>query len=711
MQCPDCGSANPDVAQFCFRCGRPLPGGDYATKERSHSFAIQPSEHVRQLALVSTILPHTNRHSAEHYRWSLVVTAIITVVFTLSGLLPAAIIAGAFLVPIVYLVYLRDANLWQDEPVPVLLAVFLFTGILSVLISLTFFVWVFKDQFVSLAVSSGQRGGFTDLAVGGFLIFSVLLPVVATIAMQVGPVWLATRAAFDDMIDGFTFGVAAGTAYAAFETAIAFGSVFAAGKLQTMDNLGTWLVVILNLMIVKSIIYGTATGIAVGAFSGKGEGYSGFKPSYYSNLSLAAGANVLYWVGIRLLNYTSFGQALGLLWGVVIAVALLLRARTILHDALLESALEAAVANQRPAGATTDGGRCPDCGMPLLADALFCSACGGSVRATSVTGRRLIRQPLGPGREPVTVARYHPSHADAEWEERMFSLSKTATIALIGLIVAAVAGVGLLTGALYGRHRLPLTTVDPTSAGATPTAALAGPSRGAISGLSIARSDASGAPVLTGGALRGGFLAAGGRLAQIQPSPISPTPGFGPSPSESPGFSPSPSLSPSPGEAPGQVLQFANGALMVPVPEGWEVLGADDRQALLRDGSGDFVFLEVFAGNPAGDASASLAKVWDQAIRQDTHYSQLTLGTPRALAPFGSVTTRAVSAYQGLYTDDQGTYEFFGNFWLGIRQDGLGLLMTEETSPPSAWEGNVQNWAPLYVQAWQNYGGAPLPTS
>ena len=36
-------------------------------------------------------------------------------IFSLAGILPAAIVSAAFLVPLVYLVYLYDVNLWEDE--------------------------------------------------------------------------------------------------------------------------------------------------------------------------------------------------------------------------------------------------------------------------------------------------------------------------------------------------------------------------------------------------------------------------------------------------------------------------------------------------------------------------------------------------------------------------------------------------------------------
>lgn len=393
VACPRCGSDNPGVASFCYRCGQALRHADRSRSGRGGSYAVQPSEGVAQLALISTIMPHSTRRVADNYRWALLLGGGLVVLLTLLGLISAAILAAAFLVPATYLLYIYDVNLWEDTPAPAVAVLFLFTGVLSFVVSLLLFHVLFKNQFLRLLAASGPGGGFGDLPIGSLLVFAVALPLVAEVAKNAGPVILARRPAFDDMIDGFTFGVASGTAYAAFETVVAFGAVFAGPVVQTGSTL-TWLVVILNLMVVKSLVYGSATGIAVAAFSGRGEGYDGFTPSYAAHLALAVGANVAYWLGVRLLAYAPFGQALGLVWGLVVASVLLLRVRFMLQAALLEAAVEAAADERRPVAATTDGGFCPECEFALLPDSLFCIACGASVRATSTAGRRTIRQPL-----------------------------------------------------------------------------------------------------------------------------------------------------------------------------------------------------------------------------------------------------------------------------------------------------------------------------
>jgi hypothetical protein len=231
-----------------------------------------------------------------------------------------------------------------------------------------------------------------SLPIGPFLLFVLVLPIVAEIAMNVGPVLLARRPQFDDMIDALTFGVAAGTTYAAAETIVAYRSVFS-GQLHTTQGLGNWIPVILSLMIVKSLIYGTVTGLALTAFSGRGEGYDGFTARYARAFGLAVLTLVVYWAGIRLLAYVDYGVWLGLIWGLVVLTILVVRIRVVLHAALLETALEDAAASRRGSAAVSDGGWCPDCEMPLLPDALFCVACGQSVRATSQQVRRQLREP------------------------------------------------------------------------------------------------------------------------------------------------------------------------------------------------------------------------------------------------------------------------------------------------------------------------------
>jgi hypothetical protein len=398
VACPTCRSDNPEVASYCHRCGTSLRAGD---AKRAASYAVQSAEGVTQFAVISTVMPHTSRRSADNYRWAMIISGVLILGATALGLLPIAIAAAAFLVPLAYLVYIDDVNLWEEAPTAVVVGLFLATGALAVLVSLFFFDWVFEAQWASFAGGGRARGGIGSLSFPALLIFGVLLPVVAEVAKNVFAVLLAARPQFDDMIDGLTFGVAAGTAYAAFETVVVYWSVFTAEEFRTTEGIGTWLVVVVNVMVVKSLIYGTATGIAVASFSGKGEGYDGFTPAYFANFGLAVVANILYWVGVRLTAFLPFGNLLGLVWGFIILVALVIKIRMMLQVALLEAAVEAAAKGDGSDDrrSTFEETYCPECENLLLTNASFCIICGTSVRASS----RQAHTAMGIGPSPTAA--------------------------------------------------------------------------------------------------------------------------------------------------------------------------------------------------------------------------------------------------------------------------------------------------------------------
>ena len=49
-------------------------GGD---AKRPASYAVQSAEGVTQFALISTIMPHTSRRSADNYRWAMIISAVL----------------------------------------------------------------------------------------------------------------------------------------------------------------------------------------------------------------------------------------------------------------------------------------------------------------------------------------------------------------------------------------------------------------------------------------------------------------------------------------------------------------------------------------------------------------------------------------------------------------------------------------------------------
>lgn len=414
MTCERCSTENLDIALYCSRCGDGLRG-----RKTRGGYAVQAGESVRQMAVISTIMPHSNHRTGDHYRWAILVGGVLVLAAAALGLIPLALAAAAFLIPLAYIVYMYNINLWQDAPAKVMLLLYVGTGLLAALVSLAFYHWVFGGQFaeMTLHAATGEVG---DVPLVPLLIFAVVLPIITEIVKNLGPVVLARMPQFDDMIDGLTFGVAAGASYAAFETIIAFSSVFTSGDFRVENGIATWIVVILNLMVVKTLIYGTATGLAMAAFSGKGIGYDGFTPAYFKNFGIAVGAGIVYWVGVQLLAYAPYGNLLGLILGLVILAFLIVRIRVVMQAALLEAALEDASSRLSDVDA-----ECPECENPVLAGAAFCVACGTNVRATAPAVRTTM-------------------HADQSTDDQRVQRAEGSAVSVVAMVaVGAVAAAAI----------------------------------------------------------------------------------------------------------------------------------------------------------------------------------------------------------------------------------------------------------------------------
>ncbi|MEO7587468.1 MAG: zinc-ribbon domain-containing protein [Arachnia sp.] len=382
MDCPRCGAKLPDVAHFCHHCGQDMtrPG-----EARRKSFAVKPDEAVASFALVSTIMPRGVGEKPQTYRLALLIALAAALVAAIFGALPIAVLIAAFAIPIVYIVYLYDVNLWEDEPVPVTVLAFLLTGGLAAV-----FLVILKSLGLLAApvpvIDMGGGVSMGGVSLGPLLGALLIVPIVGELIRQVGPVVLASRPKFDDLMDGLTFGIVAGVAYSAADTLVRHWPALTGGFIGINDP-GIWASLVFLEGFVKPLLIGTATGIACAEFSGLGKGYDGFTRRYARGLVEAIGANILYSGGIYflgLLEDPTLRVMLQVVWGLLIVAVLVIRVRNVLHHGLMEGALEASARGGvgQEAGVGADGplGFCSRCEMPLIANARFCTACGTTVR-------------------------------------------------------------------------------------------------------------------------------------------------------------------------------------------------------------------------------------------------------------------------------------------------------------------------------------------
>lgn len=382
--CARCRTARPAAARYCHRCGhdhldpQPLTDRHLVRDERRSAFVVRPAERVRSFHPATALLPRSNGTGTRAYQWATVIGLAIALLGVVAGRLPFALVAAALAVPIVFTLYLYDVDQWDDRPVPVAAGCIAAAGGFGAAAS-----WVIDHALLGAADKVGLARLSSDAVVPRELVvFGVVAPLVALVLALVVPLALATRPRFDDMIDGLTFGAVSGAAYAAGETLTMHrGLVHAPGGRGDAER---WLAIVANAAIVKPLVYAAALAIAAAGFSGSGPGYEGLGRRFFAGVAVAASAMVAYGTGVGAGGEIDgpVGAVLGLCWGMVVAAVLIVVLRIRLHVGVLEAALEAA--RGRPNRHEVRGGaHCGECDLPLAALALFCGACGTSVRATS----------------------------------------------------------------------------------------------------------------------------------------------------------------------------------------------------------------------------------------------------------------------------------------------------------------------------------------
>jgi hypothetical protein len=383
MTCTRCDTVPPDGAAFCHSCGTHLDRTDWRagsggprghSSARRHAFAAHPGEPVVSFDIVSSLMPLASGTAPRTYRIALLVGVAITTLFAVVGWLPSAFVAAALVVPVVYLVYLYDVNEWEDEPIPVVLGSILLAAALAVGFTLLWSEVVLGDR-------AGQRNDAWPIDT--LLVGCLAVPVVAELLRQIGPVLLSRMPTFDDLIDSVTFGVATGAAWAAAETLV-LNRAMITGPSSVDGDTALWWMLLVTVGIVKPIVYGSATALAVAGFSGIGEGYDGLTRRYAFALTEAIAYGIVFQLGLYLGDRVGgqMGAVVGLAIGIAVALVVIVRVRLVLHQGLLEAALEAARTQQLTKHAASGEAWCGHCEMPLLPGAAFCSACGMAVRAT-----------------------------------------------------------------------------------------------------------------------------------------------------------------------------------------------------------------------------------------------------------------------------------------------------------------------------------------
>ncbi len=373
--CEHCGHETPDET-FCTWCGAHRVAGIRRSRRRPHHFAAFPGEHVAQPAVITTLFPHLPGHRVHEFRWALLGGVVVDVVLVATGLVGAAILLSAVLVPVLYLVYLYEAQVYRDEPATVLGLTIVAGGLIGAAV-------VIVANMVIPATSPFELRSAT----GVLVLSTVVLPIIEEALKPLPTLPLRRRPAFAQTIDGLTFGVAAGLGFAMAETLVDFSRIIAYEPLHSAS--GDWLYPMASLAVLTPLMQASCTGAVVASLWRPSPRGASRRLSMLG-IPVAVLGHVAFSLGSALLATHGVNPAVVLVWQAVIVVALLVYIRFLVHGSLLD---EAESLGYRPAA-------CPSCRRTVEGEA-FCPHCGAAFAAGPRTSHGGLRSdkpaPVGGG--------------------------------------------------------------------------------------------------------------------------------------------------------------------------------------------------------------------------------------------------------------------------------------------------------------------------
>jgi len=354
---------------FCTRCGAHQgTTGELANpKTRVHRYAAHPGEHVVQPAVFTTLFPHLGHSKIHEFRWGFAVGLAGILVLYVAGLITAAILVAIFLVPVLYLIYLYEAQVYRDEPAVVL--GFTIGGGALVGIVLTVIERIVYNPYPN--IGNPLRGA--GLSVGALLFLGLLLPIVQEVLKPLPALFLPNRGDFPETVDGLVFGIAAGLGFSLAESLVTFSTALT--SLPAHLTPGNWIYDLTTLAVFQPLLQGSATGIIVAAVWRYRRGRLGRRE--IGGVAVAVIAHVAFSLGTQLWKDALLSPLFILVWQAVIVGAVLVYIRYLLHHALLEEAAHMGYAETV----------CPNCHMHIVASG-FCPNCGKALTAAPSAVKR-----------------------------------------------------------------------------------------------------------------------------------------------------------------------------------------------------------------------------------------------------------------------------------------------------------------------------------
>ena len=361
VTCPHCESVVP-AGDFCGHCGAHLPS---ASTGRHHAFAAVPAEHVAHLSIISTLFPHLPHRRGGAFRWALIAGGAAVLVLAALHLFAPATVAAIFLLPVLYLLYLYEVEVYESEPWLVIGATMVAGAALGYV-------------FTSYSGAAASRLSLTGDRDAGFVLAGVAIPVIAQALMLVGPLflYLFRGARFREPLDGLTFGAASALGFTLTSSLTAFWPLIS-GPLVASGAPLDWSLRLLRVGILVALVNASTTGlIAAAVWLQRYDRRRAGRPwttGILPTLLVAVGTQL----ALGMLSFALSDLVAEVAIRALITAALLLYVRLVIHQALLVEGAEHEIGPEAP---------CPECHrmVPTMA---FCPACGAARAAGPKLGR------------------------------------------------------------------------------------------------------------------------------------------------------------------------------------------------------------------------------------------------------------------------------------------------------------------------------------
>ena len=375
MRCDHCATDVPDGV-FCTRCGAhqgtAAEVGDPKTRE--NRYAAHPGEHVVQPSVFTTLFPHLGQQKIHEFRWAFAAGLAGILILYVAGLITAAILVATFLVPVLYLIYLYEAQVYRDEPAIVL--GFTIGGGALIGLVLALIERGLSNPYAGVGNPLRNAG----IGAGMLLFIGILIPIVQEALKPLPALLLPNRGDFPETVDGLVFGIAAGLGFSVAESLVGFSSVIT--SLPAHMAPGNWIYDLTTLAIFQPLLQGSATGIVVAAIWRYRRGR--FARRELGGLGTAVVAHIAFALGTLLLKDSQVNALFVLVWQATVVGAVLIYVRYLLHHSLLEEAAHMGFAETV----------CPNCHMHIVASG-FCPNCGMALTAAPTSVKRARKPHTG----------------------------------------------------------------------------------------------------------------------------------------------------------------------------------------------------------------------------------------------------------------------------------------------------------------------------